>query len=199
MRSVATSLATLALWACSSTTGPGGATAGAANTSSSSAGSSGVVAGTGSVAGGPTAGSPASNVAGGPSTGGSAGTASGGLGGSVVVGGMGGLGVAGSAAAGAANAGAGGSGPLVCPASVTIKAGDNNKTLMAAGVQRTYLVHTPPGYTGKTAVPVMFDFHGLSGNGAQQKSLSRWDKVGDSDGFIVVYPDGIDKAWNAGL
>ena len=83
--------------------------------------------------------------------------------------------------------------------SVTVKAGDNNKTLMFGGVQRTYLVHAPPGFTGKTAVPVVFDFHGLSGNGAQQKSLSRWDKVGDSEGFIVVYPDGIDKAWNAGL
>lgn len=70
---------------------------------------------------------------------------------------------------------------------------------MMGSVQRTYLVHAPPGYIGKAAVPVVFDFHGLSGNGSQQKSLSRWDKVGDAEGFIVVYPDGIDKAWNAGL
>jgi len=49
-------------------------------------------------------------------------------------------------------------------------------------------VHAPPGYTGKTAVPVVFDFHGLSGNGAQQKSLSRWDKLGDTEGFIMCQP-----------
>jgi polyhydroxybutyrate depolymerase len=71
--------------------------------------------------------------------------------------------------------------------------------LMVGALERTYLVHAPPGYTGKTPVPVVFDFHGLSGNGAQQKSLSRWDKLGDTEGFIVVYPDGVDKAWNAGL
>ena len=77
--------------------------------------------------------------------------------------------------------------PVASPTSVTIKAGDNNKTLTFGGAQRSYLVHAPPRYTGKTAVPVVFDFHGLSGNGAQQKSLSRWDKVGDSEGFIMVY------------
>lgn len=66
-------------------------------------------------------------------------------------------------------------------------------------VVRKYLVHAPPSYTGQTALPVVFDFHGLSGNGSQQKALSQWDKVADAEGFIVVYPDGIDKAWNAGL
>jgi polyhydroxybutyrate depolymerase len=111
-------------------------------------------------------------------------------------------GESGSSNAGNGNAGmngAAGTGSTTCPANVTVKAGDNNETLMVGTLPRSYLVHAPPGYTGKTAVPVVFDFHGLSGNGAQQKSLSRWDRLGDSEGFIVVYPDGIDKAWNAGL
>ena len=33
----------------------------------------------------------------------------------------------------------------------------------------------------------------------QQKSLSRWSQVGDQNGFITVFPDGVDNAWNAGL
>jgi polyhydroxybutyrate depolymerase len=66
-------------------------------------------------------------------------------------------------------------------------------------LQRTYLVHTPPGYTGNTPVPVVFDFHGLGSDGAGQKAFSRWDELGDTEGFIVVYPDGVDKSWNAGV
>ncbi|HKO52289.1 MAG TPA: PHB depolymerase family esterase [Polyangiaceae bacterium] len=201
---VAISLATFALWSCTGATGPGGAAGGSGNAAGSGAGSSAITAGSGSVAGGPTGG-----AAGGLGVAGHVGGASGGLGGSAAGastagastagGAAGGMSQAGSAGAAAANAGAAGSAPVACPTSVTIKAGDNNKTLTIGSVQRTYLVHAPPNYTGKTAVPVVFDFHGLSGNGSQQKSLSRWDKLADSEGFIMVYPDGIDKAWNAGL
>jgi polyhydroxybutyrate depolymerase len=198
MRRCATSLAVLAVWSCTETTGPADAQAGAGNAPSSSAGSNST-AGAGAVAAGA-----AGIAAGGGSVGGS-GLASGGhaasagTGSGAAGGGAAGLSQAGDAGTTSGNGGAGGSVAVACPGSVTIKAGDNNKTLTIGTVQRTYLVHAPPGYTGKTAVPVVFDFHGLSGNGAQQKSLSRWDKVGDSEGFIVVYPDGIGKAWNAGL
>ena len=144
-----------------------------------------------------------------PGNGGS-GVASGGFGGNAASGGAGGSGLAGGGASGLAGGGASGApggstggsagaGTVVCPTSTTLKAGDNTKMITVAGLQRSYLAHAPPGYTGKTAVPVMFDFHGLSGTGAQQKALSHWDKVGDSEGFIVVYPNGVDNAWNAGL
>jgi polyhydroxybutyrate depolymerase len=69
---------------------------------------------------------------------------------------------------------------------------------MMGGVARTFLVHAPPSYNGTTAVPVVLDFHGLSGNSNQQRNLSRWDDVADAEGFISVYPQGINNAWNAG-
>lgn len=81
----------------------------------------------------------------------------------------------------------------------TLKAGDTTKMITTADGQRSFLVHAPPSYDGKKRMPLVFDFHGLSGNGAQQKSLSRFDRVADAQGFIVIYPDGLDKAWNAGL
>lgn len=71
--------------------------------------------------------------------------------------------------------------------------------LMADGTQRSFIVHVPPSYDGKKRVPVLFDFHGLSGNGMQQKSLSKWAQVADQNGFIAVFPNGLDNAWNAGL
>jgi len=86
-----------------------------------------------------------------------------------------------------------------CPAPGELGPGDTTRTLSLGGVERSFLVHVPPGYDGNTRVPVVFDFHGLGGNSNQQKNLSRWDDVADANGFISVYPQGIDNAWNAGL
>jgi polyhydroxybutyrate depolymerase len=86
-----------------------------------------------------------------------------------------------------------------CPAAATLTAGDTTKQIDVEGVQRSFLVHAPPSYDGSTPLPVVLDFHGLGGNSNQQKNLSRWDDVGDAQGFITVYPQGIENAWNAGL
>lgn len=90
--------------------------------------------------------------------------------------------------------------PGACPAAAaSLEPGDTTRTIQVGGVQRSFLVHAPPAYDGSTRLPVVFDFHGLGGNSNQQKNLSRWDDVGDAEGFITVYPQGIDNSWNAGL
>lgn len=192
MRSALAGFAALALWACTESSEPGDSPSAGNGSGSTAAGSGATTAGV------------ASSTAAGQNSGGAtaAGTTSAATAGTATSAGVGGTGQSGSGSAGGppgGTTGSAGAANATCPTSITLKAGDNNKVLMMGTLQRTYLVHAPPGYTGKSAVPVVFDFHGLSGNGAQQKSLSRWDKVGDSEGFIVVYPDGVDKAWNAGL
>ena len=94
-------------------------------------------------------------------------------------------GVGGQAGSGA---GSGGSGGSPCPSTATAAPGESNKSITVGTLMRTYLLHVPPSYTGKTPVPVVFDFHGLGGSGASQKSLSGWATLGDSDGFITVFP-----------
>lgn len=84
-------------------------------------------------------------------------------------------------------------------ATATLVPGDQDRTLEFGGLTRTYHVHVPPGYTGTTPVPLVLNFHGLSSFGLQQATLSKILPVADSGGFIVVHPDGIDKAWNAGV
>jgi len=66
------------------------------------------------------------------------------------------------------------------------------------GRDRSFLVYAPTSYNGATPVPVVFDFHGLSGTSAQQRSLSRWDQLANNEGFLVVYPQGVGNSWNAG-
>jgi polyhydroxybutyrate depolymerase len=70
--------------------------------------------------------------------------------------------------------------------------------LMHGGMNRSYLVYAPASYTGTTPVPVVFDFHGLSGNSMQQMNLSRWNQLANTEGFLAVYPQGTGNSWNAG-
>ena len=66
------------------------------------------------------------------------------------------------------------------------------------GVRRTYVVHVPATYTGKVAVPLLVDMHGLFGNAQGQLTGSGSAQVADREGFIAAYPNGIDNAWNIG-
>lgn len=88
--------------------------------------------------------------------------------------------------------------PATCPTTATVVPGETTQTLTVGGQSRSYLLHVPPGYTGETPVPVVFDFHGLGGNGAQQRNLSGWAAVADREGFMMVYPNGSSNAWNVG-
>lgn len=79
---------------------------------------------------------------------------------------------------------------------------------------REYLLHLPPSYDGRGALPVVLAFHGGGGKkeGVNRSSCPEGeedapgclDAVADREGFIVVYPDGVDargikgRSWNAG-
>lgn len=74
-----------------------------------------------------------------------------------------------------------------------------NETLKLeyGGLSRTSLIHVPAGYDGKTPLPVVLSFHGRHGQGNNQQKLTHFDDVSDRHRFLVVYPDGIGKSWNA--
>jgi len=63
---------------------------------------------------------------------------------------------------------------------------------------RTFIRHVPPGYTGKSPVPVVLDFHPLGGSGSTWKGSTSWGSVADSQGFIMIWPDGVGSSWNVG-
>lgn len=77
---------------------------------------------------------------------------------------------------------------------VEAKARDQAGMLQYGGLNRTYLVHLPPG----PPVGLVLNLHGGGGTGAGQRGLSDFDSVADANGLLVVYPDGYDKSWADG-
>ena len=63
---------------------------------------------------------------------------------------------------------------------------------------RTYHVHVPSSYDPAHALPVVLAFHGRGGTGKGMVELTGLSRLADTWGFIVVYPDGVDGAWNDG-
>lgn len=77
--------------------------------------------------------------------------------------------------------------------------GDKAGYIIINGLKRTYLIHTPA-KDFNHPMPVVIVLHGGGGSGKNMTKLTcgGFDKLADNKGFIVVYPDGIDKHWNDG-
>ncbi|MBN2573699.1 MAG: hypothetical protein JXP73_03975 [Deltaproteobacteria bacterium] len=87
--------------------------------------------------------------------------------------------------------------PQTCPPGQTPPTAGNHKaTLQHGGRARTYTLHVPSGLPAGEPLAVVFDFHGAGGNGSQQQGMSGWAALGDREGFLTVFPDGVDGYWN---
>ncbi len=151
-----------------------------------------------------------SGTGGGAATGGTAGapggsggaSGSGDTGGAAGGGGFSGAGSGGQAGRGGMSAGATGSAGIAggtsmpCP-SGGWSPGDQRITLTHDGIERVYEVHIPPSYTGTTRVPLVMTIHGAHNTIALVRGWSQMNPVADANGFVVVYPQGVD-CWNTG-
>jgi polyhydroxybutyrate depolymerase len=68
--------------------------------------------------------------------------------------------------------------------------GDFDETIQSGGIERTYVLHIPPEYDGRQALPLVLNFHGSGSSGRQQAAYSQFPAKADVEGFIVVSPDG---------
>ena len=64
------------------------------------------------------------------------------------------------------------------------------------GYYRCWYIHVPKSLNGP--VPLLLDMHGFGGNAEGQKRLTGFDLLADTEGFIVVWPQGMNASWNAG-
>ncbi len=73
------------------------------------------------------------------------------------------------------------------------------RIMLLQGMERTYFVYTPSSPTAKVAKPVVFLLHG--GGGADAHEMAKRTgihPIADREGFLVVYPYGVDGQWNDG-
>ncbi|OBI46693.1 alpha/beta hydrolase family esterase [Mycobacterium colombiense] len=90
----------------------------------------------------------------------------------------------------------GGGHALGTPGSQPIPVGQSTQSISLGGANRTFHLYRPQGLS--EAVPVVVMLHGGFGDGAQAERSYHWDAEADNGHFLVAYPDGLNRAWNAG-
>ena len=63
--------------------------------------------------------------------------------------------------------------------------------------ERQYHVYIPAGKPA-AGFPVVFAFHGGGGDGRSMDGIIHLNPVAEKEGFLVVYPEGVDQNWNDG-
>ena len=78
--------------------------------------------------------------------------------------------------------------------------GTYDESIMHSGLERTYRIHIPPSFDKTRAMPLIIALHGGGGTGKKMEELthSGFNELSDKEGFIVVYPDGVERHWNDG-
>jgi polyhydroxybutyrate depolymerase len=99
-------------------------------------------------------------------------------------------------------------------AGLTVGPGTYDWNLTHAGRPRLYRVHVPTGYDPTRPTAAVLSFHGYGSNEQEQEGLSRMSQVANAQGFIAVYPRGLNqpeitgtadprtedtRGWNAGV
>jgi polyhydroxybutyrate depolymerase len=76
---------------------------------------------------------------------------------------------------------------------------DTTGSIVVGGLKRTYLIHIPAAVSNRS-MPILIALHGGGGDGESMINLTDggFDRLSDKKGFIVAYPDGIEKHWNDG-
>ena len=74
----------------------------------------------------------------------------------------------------------------------------SNGTIVSSGQKREYLLYVPRSYDPAKPTPLVISMHAAAVWPAQQMNLSRWNRLADEYGFIVVYPSGsgVPRIWH---
>jgi Poly(3-hydroxybutyrate) depolymerase len=84
------------------------------------------------------------------------------------------------------------------PAGSVVASGAHDYGFRVDGRQRTFRLYVPPGYNGQQPLPLLIALHGGLGTGEIFEHQSHLDRVAARDHFLIAYPDGVGRGWNAG-
>lgn len=85
----------------------------------------------------------------------------------------------------------------LCATQVVAQGTTTARAIQVGGLQRTYRVHVASARRS-ARVPLVFVLHGGGGTGAQMERFVAFSALADRHGFIVVYPEAIERNWNDG-
>lgn len=85
---------------------------------------------------------------------------------------------------------------FICQLSVSSQV---NSTLLHDGITRSFVYYTPSNWTTGQQVPLLILLHGLTQTGAGVMDITQFNSIAEQDNFIVVFPDGLNFAWNANM
>jgi len=78
----------------------------------------------------------------------------------------------------------------------------NNGSMISSGEKREYLLYVPRSYDPTKPAPLVISMHGAAGWPTQQMELTEWNRLAESQRFLVVYPSGTEGAgprvWRVG-
>lgn len=66
------------------------------------------------------------------------------------------------------------------------------------GFDRSYLVHVPATASADVPAPVLFVYHGAEQPTAHMRALAGIEQFADPQGYITVYPEGVQLGWAVG-
>ena len=68
--------------------------------------------------------------------------------------------------------------------------------LTVDGKNRSMLVYAPSGIEKNR--PLIIQMHGMNQDAPYQKNAAKWESIADTARFVVVFPNGENKAWDIG-
>lgn len=71
-------------------------------------------------------------------------------------------------------------------------------SLSYKGTSRSYYLYVPSSYQSGKPMPLVLAFHGGQGTGDRLAASTGLNDIASKEGFIVAYPNGINKQWNDG-
>ena len=91
------------------------------------------------------------------------------------------------------------SAPAASPTAVPLARGASTRTFRYGGLDRSYRLYLPSAASLPGAsLPLVVALHGGLGTPDQFAATSRLETLAESEGFIAVFPAGIERTWNGG-
>jgi len=71
-----------------------------------------------------------------------------------------------------------------------------NSTIGHNGITRNHITYVPSSYSPDVNVPLVFVLHGFTQSNSAIMNVTGFNAVAEANGFIAVYPNGVNNGWN---